>query len=128
MHIPGSTLKTIPIAWPFAIWGIDMVGRLKTAASSFTHLLVAVDKFTKWVEAKPIVTPSESTLCKFQRFPPNPHRNDSKVPSRHFRAGGKRSNNITQQSSMGPTEQIYIYNSDSKSQEYRYNIQRSKSP
>src|SRR3954466_11845749 len=54
------------------------------------------------------VTPSESTLCKFRRFPPNPHRNDSKVPTRHFRAGGKRSNNITQQSSMGPTEQIYI--------------------
>src|SRR3954471_10012392 len=46
-------------------------------------------------------------LCKFQRNPPNPHRNDSKVPTRHLRAGGKRSNNITQQSSMGPTEQIY---------------------
>src|SRR3954462_10721682 len=53
------------------------------------------------------VTPSESALCKFQRNPPNPHRNDSKVPTRHLRAGGKRSNNITQQSSMGPTEQIY---------------------
>src|SRR3954463_3592927 len=67
------------------------------------------------------VTPSESDLCKFEQNSPNPHRNDSKVPTRHFRAGGKRSNNITQQSSMGPTEQIY--NSDSKSQEYRYNIQ-----
>src|SRR5215216_6782531 len=53
------------------------------------------------------VTPSESALCKFERNPPNPHRNDSKVPTRHLRAGGKRSNNITQQSSMGPTEQIY---------------------
>src|SRR3954464_919039 len=54
------------------------------------------------------VTPSESDLCKFEQNSPNPHRNDSKVPTRHFRAGGKRSNNITQQSSMGPTEQIYI--------------------
>src|SRR3954470_24125981 len=54
-----------------------------------------------------VVTPPESALCKSQRNPPNPHRNDSKVPTRHFRAGGKRSNNITQQSSMGPTEQIY---------------------
>src|SRR4051812_5407346 len=53
------------------------------------------------------VTPSESALCKFQRNPPNPHRNDSKVPTRHLRAGGKRSSNISQQSSMGPTEQIY---------------------
>src|SRR3954463_10257249 len=54
------------------------------------------------------VTPSESDLCKFGQNSPNPHRNDSKVPTRHFRAGGKQSNNITQQSSMGPTEQIYI--------------------
>src|SRR3954466_13488787 len=54
------------------------------------------------------VTPSESDLCKFEQNSPNPHRNDSKVPTKHFRAGGKRSNNITQQSSMGPTEQIYI--------------------
>src|SRR3954464_4209764 len=73
------------------------------------------------------VTPSESDLCKFEQNSLNPHRNDSKVPTRHFRAGGKRSNNITQQSLMGPTEQN-IYNSDSKSQEHRYNIQRSKSP
>src|SRR3954468_4019793 len=54
------------------------------------------------------VTPSESDLCKFYRNSPNPHRNYSKVPTRHFRAGGKQSNNITQQSSMRPTEQIYI--------------------
>src|SRR3954464_5846007 len=54
-----------------------------------------------------VVTPSESDLCKFEQNSPNPHRNDSKVPTRHFRAGGKRSNNITQQSSMGPTKQIY---------------------
>src|SRR3954469_16761077 len=66
--------------------------------------------------------PSESALCKFQRFPPNPHRNDSKVPTRHLRADGKRSNNITQQSLMGPTEQIYIQH-DSMSQEYRYTEQ-----
>ena len=48
------------------------------------------------VSTSPSVTPSESALCKFQRFLPNPHRNDSKVPTRHFRAGGKRSNTITQ--------------------------------
>jgi hypothetical protein len=34
-----------------------MVGPLKIAPSGFTHLLVAVDKFTKWVEAKPIRKP-----------------------------------------------------------------------
>ena len=28
-HTPDSALKTIPITWPFAVWGLDMVGPLK---------------------------------------------------------------------------------------------------
>ena len=31
-----------------------MVGPLKRAPGGYTHLLVAVDKFTKWIEARPI--------------------------------------------------------------------------
>lgn len=31
-----------------------MVGPFKKAPEGFTHLLVAVDKLTKWTEAKPI--------------------------------------------------------------------------
>jgi hypothetical protein len=46
-HMPATTLHTIPITWPFAIWGLDMVGPLKTEPSGFTHLLVEVDKFMK---------------------------------------------------------------------------------
>ena len=53
-HQPASALKTIPIAWPFASWGLDMVGPFKTARGGLTHLLVAVEKFTKWIEVKPI--------------------------------------------------------------------------
>ena len=54
-HKPTSTLKTIPIVWPFAVSGLDMIGPLRTGRSGFTHLLVVVDKFTKWIEAKPII-------------------------------------------------------------------------
>jgi transposase InsO family protein len=32
-----------------------MVGPLQQAPWGFTHLLVAVDKFSKWIEARPIV-------------------------------------------------------------------------
>ena len=53
-HKPASALKTIPLVWPFDVWGLDMVGPLRTGRSGFTHVLVAVDKFTKWIEAKPI--------------------------------------------------------------------------
>ena len=33
-----------------------MVGPLKKAPGGFTQLHVAIDKFTKWIEAKPITT------------------------------------------------------------------------
>jgi hypothetical protein len=64
-HMPATALHTIPITWPFAVWGLDMVGPLKTAPLGFTHLLVAVDKFTKWVEAKPIRKLDGKTALKF---------------------------------------------------------------
>jgi hypothetical protein len=44
---------------------MDMVGPLKTAPSGFTHLLVEVDKFMKWVEAKPIRKLDGKTALKF---------------------------------------------------------------
>jgi hypothetical protein len=47
-------LKTIPITWLFIVWGLDMVGPFKPARGKMTHILVMVDKFTKWIEVKPI--------------------------------------------------------------------------
>jgi ribonuclease HI/transposase InsO family protein len=47
-------LQTIPVTWPFAVWGLDIVGPLRKALGGFTHLLVAIDKFSKWVEVRPI--------------------------------------------------------------------------
>ena len=44
-----------------------MVGPLRTGRSSFTHVLVAVDKFTKWIEAKPIKNLETSTVVSFIR-------------------------------------------------------------
>ena len=46
-HLPAQELPTIPITWMFTVWGVDMVGPFKTARGGLTHLLVAVDKFTK---------------------------------------------------------------------------------
>jgi hypothetical protein len=38
-HLPAQALQTIPITWPFAVWGLD---------------LVAIDKFSKWIEVRPL--------------------------------------------------------------------------
>ena len=47
------------------VWGIDMVGPLKRGLGGFTHLLVAVNKFTKWIEAKPITNICSEEEVKF---------------------------------------------------------------
>ena len=46
----------IPIVWTFAVWGLDLVGPLKKVPGGYTHLLVTIDKFMKWIEAQPIST------------------------------------------------------------------------
>ena len=63
--MPAQELQTIPITWPFAVWGLDMVAPLKKGPGGFTHLLIAVDKFTKWIEAKPITNLRSEEAVKF---------------------------------------------------------------
>jgi transposase InsO family protein len=54
-NLPAHALQTIPVTWPFAVWGLDIVGPLKKAPGGYTHLLVAIDKVSKWVEVRPIM-------------------------------------------------------------------------
>ena len=42
-----------------------MVGPFRRAPSGFTHLLVMVDKFTKWIEAKPVISCDGATAKRF---------------------------------------------------------------
>jgi hypothetical protein len=44
----------IPVTWTFVVWGLDIIGPLRKAPGGYTHLLVAIDKFSKWVEVRPI--------------------------------------------------------------------------
>src|SRR4051812_6763367 len=44
---------------------MDMVGPFKRSKNKKTHLLVAVDKFTKWVEAEPVIKCNSQTKLKF---------------------------------------------------------------
>ena len=56
----------IPITWPFTVWGLNLVGPLKKVPRGYTHLLVTIDKFTKWIEARPIsVIKSEQAMLFF---------------------------------------------------------------
>jgi transposase InsO family protein len=53
-NLPAHALQTIPVTWSFAVWRLDIVGPLRKALEGYTHLLVAVDKLSKWIEAHPI--------------------------------------------------------------------------
>ena len=65
-HAPGAELRPIPLAWPFAQWGLDMVGKLpRSSQGGYVYLLVAVDKFTKWIEAMPVTKQSGHSAVKF---------------------------------------------------------------
>ena len=51
---PQPPYKQSPLHVPFAVWGLDMVGPLKGGSHKKKYLLVMVDKFTKWIKAKPV--------------------------------------------------------------------------
>lgn len=52
--------------WPFAVWGIDLIGSLPTITRGIKYAIVAIDYFTKWVKTKPlklITTKKMVQLC-----------------------------------------------------------------
>jgi hypothetical protein len=67
IHQPVQELQTIPLTWPFVVWGLDILGPFPRAQGGYRYLYVAIDKFTKWVEVEPVCTiPARSTV-KFIR-------------------------------------------------------------
>jgi hypothetical protein len=56
---------TIPPTWHFACWGLDMIGPLRTAPGGFNRVLVAIDKFTKWIKVKPVTCPKADRVLDF---------------------------------------------------------------
>jgi hypothetical protein len=62
--MPAQDLRTIPPSWPFAIWGLNLVGPFRTAPGGYKHILVVVDKFTKWIKVQPIASVMSKEVAK----------------------------------------------------------------
>jgi hypothetical protein len=60
-----NPLWPISLSWSFAIQGIDIVGALPRAPKGFRFLFVAIDMFTKWMEAMPVVNVTQEAAVKF---------------------------------------------------------------
>jgi transposase InsO family protein len=67
IHQPAQELQTIPLSWPFAVWGLDILGSFSRAAAGYRYLYVAIDKFTKWAEVEPVRTIPAGSAVKFIR-------------------------------------------------------------
>ncbi|XP_071901198.1 uncharacterized protein [Coffea arabica] len=64
-HTPTQEMIPLSSPWPFFQWGIDLLGPFPRAPGGYEHLVVAIDYFTKWVEAEPLNTISSRSVQKF---------------------------------------------------------------
>ena len=54
-----------PPSWPFAVWGVDILGPFPRAVGGYRFLYVAIDKFTKWAEVTPVVNITKKSAVAF---------------------------------------------------------------
>lgn len=51
--------------WPLQCWAMDLVGPLLTAPGNLHYAVIAVEYFTKWIEARALATITSATVQKF---------------------------------------------------------------
>jgi hypothetical protein len=64
-HAPGEPLQTVFSPWPFYMWGVDILRPFPASQGQAKFLLVAIDYFTKWIEAEPVATISAEKVKQF---------------------------------------------------------------
>ena len=65
-HMPPVSLNNFTSPWPFSSWGIDIIGQIHPKASNgHQYILVAVDYFSKWVEASSYSKLGAKQVSKF---------------------------------------------------------------
>jgi ribonuclease HI len=62
---PSQFTKLIAHTWPLQRWGLDIVGPLPMAQGNLKFTFVAVEYFTKWIEARVVSTITSKTAQKF---------------------------------------------------------------
>nr|GFC92645.1 reverse transcriptase domain-containing protein [Tanacetum cinerariifolium] len=62
---PQQHLTPITAPWPFYKWGINIAGPFLEVPGKVKFLIVAMDYFTKWIEAKAVETITGGQVKKF---------------------------------------------------------------
>ncbi|XP_072076589.1 uncharacterized protein [Arachis hypogaea] len=64
-RIPGAELSLLMASRPFSQWDVDLLGPFPVGLGQVKYLIVAIDYYTKWVEAEPLASISLANCCKF---------------------------------------------------------------
>ena len=65
-HLPPTVLNSLSSLWPFAAWGIDIIGEIRLNASNgHKYMVVAIDYFSRWIKAKSFGTLKAKQIEKF---------------------------------------------------------------
>ncbi|GFS43259.1 hypothetical protein Acr_00g0084400 [Actinidia rufa] len=64
-HFPYTEMVSLSNPWPFVQWGVDILGPLPQAPLQQKFLIVAIDYFTKWIEAEPLAKITEKNTRDF---------------------------------------------------------------
>ncbi|KAJ4757223.1 Pol-polyprotein [Rhynchospora pubera] len=64
---PPHPMQSISSSWPFDVWGLDLLGPFPQGQGNVKFLVVAVEYFTKWIEAKPLATITSQKIVDFAR-------------------------------------------------------------
>ena len=51
--------------WPFAQWGLDILGHFLVGTRQMKFLVVGIDYFTKWVEVEPLANITQQNVKSF---------------------------------------------------------------
>jgi hypothetical protein len=62
---PFAEIQLIPPIWPLQRWGIDLVGPLPPSQWGNKFVVIAVEYFTRWIEAKPLASITSDLVKKF---------------------------------------------------------------
>ncbi|GJV65111.1 reverse transcriptase domain-containing protein [Tanacetum coccineum] len=64
-RLPKTHMTSIMAPWPFYQWGMDILGPLTPARGGAKFVIVAIDYFTKWIEAKPLIKITGKEVIRF---------------------------------------------------------------
>ena len=64
-HLPSEPLTSVISPWPFQQWGLDILGPLPNGRGQCKFIIVVMQHFTKWAEAKPLATITEQKVHNF---------------------------------------------------------------